>query len=168
MTEFVDSLTVAQCRFIRSTILSTKEQRDAFNTAVFEANSMDPKDARPETANTAIEPSRSQLPVTGAESKPVMETVVLVEAMYLVFGEVNVSRRLCTMPTNATFLDFANRMAAQSWVNPRAWRFNWAVSDQWWWVNKRWGDAVTDENWQQVRDAWLKSNGVLYLDLRSI
>jgi hypothetical protein len=70
MTELFDTFTIAQCRFIRSTGLSTSEQCAAFNTALYESAALDDNTTPKEASKAAVALCPSPMTPVGATTKP--------------------------------------------------------------------------------------------------
>jgi hypothetical protein len=170
MTQFLESLTIVQCRMIRDTILSTLAQRSAFNAAIIEVGALQPKEktCEPSNSETPISPSHHDLAVAGA---PASSNTVRVAGYYTTLFGPQCDERSWRMPTNAEFSDFDHFMtlffrkkARLAESSSGVWSFDWARSH---WVNPRWAPVVTEDNWVTVRAAWLKANGVLHVVLRA-
>jgi hypothetical protein len=166
MTEFFDSLTIAQCRVIRSKVLATSEQIHAFNTAIDAAGTMNPKEASNEAGTPLTTVPPSPVHHATAETGAVMKKV-WVHGTRRNLGQHKMSfqRCCCHMSTKATFDEFVKGMVAMFGVEPKVWHINWAMGSCMGWIDPRWHYTITKHNWEEVRDACLKSNAVLCLDL---
>jgi hypothetical protein len=80
-------------------------------------------------------------------------------------GGVLTSCKQWHMATNATYLDFVNFISMAFERDEGVWYFGGEMSHELGWLDPRWGDAVTEDHWDEVRDAWLQPSAILHLDL---
>jgi hypothetical protein len=168
ITDFFDSLTVAQCRFMRSTVLCTSEQRAAFDSVVFGADGSDDSS----TPHTAAACSAASLPTAASQPVKPKATAAMIHRVHVhghLVGLVHPTR-FWDMPANATFYDFRtyfqqlfpglrqayelhlnmHMLHRMSWIEPARGRMEY----------------VNLYNWDKIRDAWVQRDAVLHIDLR--
>jgi hypothetical protein len=160
--EFFQSLTIAQCLFIRNEVLGTCQQREAWQSAVCEAAGMEPT-RRTVTVSNSTTDAAPQPPTIRLDSATPGFKSLRVDMIYMKKDQRAIGHGRLDMSPKVSFEDFRTLVAGQ--FGDRAWsRYHWSMKiDPPVWGDNTWGDLITKENWPEVRDRWLRCDRVLCL-----